>query len=73
MTTYTSLFVEIELVLVTRPLDLAGVRVLKVRLDDVVPIFPNSPKTSFLHDGSDNSTTQWIIPYDQAVQVDLRG
>ncbi|KAG9859468.1 26S protease-like protein regulatory subunit 6B, partial [Aureobasidium melanogenum] len=56
-----SLLVEVKLVGLGRSLDLASVSVFKVLLNDVVAVLSNSSQTRFLHDGSDDSTTQGIV------------
>lgn len=48
------LFVKVKLVIVTRTLDLAGVCILQVALNDVVSVLADRPQTSLLHDGGNN-------------------
>lgn len=65
------LLVEVESVLVVRRLDLAGVRILQIGLDDIVPVLSDGSQTSLLHDRRDNSTTQRVVSDNQTVEIDL--
>lgn len=59
------LLVEVEFILLAPSLDLAGVRILQILLNDVVPVLPNSPQSRLLHDCTNHCTAQRIVSHDQ--------
>src|SRR5215469_12803249 len=65
------LSVEVKLVGLGRTLDLTRVRLFQITLNDVISVFPDRPQASLLHNGCNDSAAERVVPYNQAVQVDL--
>jgi hypothetical protein len=59
-----TLFVEIELVIVSRALDLCGISILQVNLDDVISVLPHGSQAGLLHDRGNDGTAERIVSRD---------